>query len=173
MWPALRSLATLGLVLVVYFAFPVGRLPSTASTVLSVAGLVIGGAVLAWLITGQVRHHLEAGTEEGVRVRSLLLLLYLTVLLFALGYYVLARSADDQFSGLETKTDALYFTVTTLGTVGFGDIHAAGQAARALVTAQIAFNLVFVGALASVLTSQLRRQAEAAGSSSRDPHRSR
>jgi len=37
-----------------------------------------------------------------------------------------------QMSGLETKTDAIYFTVTIVATVGFGDITATGQAARAL-----------------------------------------
>lgn len=52
--------------------------------------------------------------------------------------------------------------MTTLATVGFGDVHATGQLARALVTAQIAFNLVFVGALASVLTTRIRRQANQA-----------
>ena len=69
---------------------------------------------------------------------------------------------------LRTKTDALYFTVTTLATVGFGDVHPTGQVARAIVTAQIVFNLVFLGSLARLLTGQLqqraaRRRAEGAG----------
>jgi hypothetical protein len=168
MRPALRSAVALALVLVVYFAFPVNQLASTTSTVLSIGGLIIGGSVLAWLIMLQIRHQLRAGSDEGVRTQSLLMLLYMAVLLFALGYYVLANSTDDQFNGMETKTDSLYFTITTLGTVGFGDVHAVGQAARALVTAQIVFNLVFVGALASLLTGRLRRRAAAAASSGED-----
>ncbi len=39
----------------------------------------------------------------------------------------------------------MYFTVTTLSTVGFGDITATGQAARLVVTLQMAFNLAFLG----------------------------
>ena len=44
-------------------------------------------------------------------------------------------------SGLNDKignyADALYFTVTTLSTVGFGDVHAIGQAARFVVILQV------------------------------------
>jgi voltage-gated potassium channel Kch len=52
----------------------------------------------------------------------------------------------DQFPAMHTRVDALYFTVTTLGTVGFGDIVPAGQAARLLVTIQIMLNLMLIGA---------------------------
>ena len=58
---------------------------------------------------------------------------------------------------METKTDALYFTMSTLATVGFGDVHATGQLARLLVTIQIAFNLVFVATLVTVLSKRVRR----------------
>jgi voltage-gated potassium channel len=160
--PALRNLATLVLVLVVYFAVPVKRLGTDWSAVASVVGLLLGIVLLAWLITGQVRRHMRADADHAVRIQSLLMLLYLAVLLFALGYFVLARSTDDQFAGLETRVDALYFTMTTLATVGFGDVHASGQLARALVIAQLAFNLVFIGALVSVLSSRLRQRAQSA-----------
>ncbi len=53
---------------------------------------------------------------------------------------------------MTTKTDALYFTVSTLATVGFGDVHATAQLSRALVIIQIVFNLAFVGTLVSLLT---------------------
>lgn len=155
--PPLRSLATLVGVLVVYFAVPVGRQASLVVAVLSVLGLLTGVVVLAVLIVGQVRRLLRAGADDSVRVQTLLVLLYVAVGMFALGYFVLERSAEGQFSGLETKVDALYFTMTTLATVGFGDVHATGQVARALVTVQIVFNLVFVGTLVSMLTGQIRR----------------
>ena len=89
----------------------------------------------------------------------LLAVVYLAVVLFATGYFALATSTEDQFVDLDTKTDALYLTMTTLSTVGYGDVHAAGQAARAIVTVQIVFNLVVIGALASVFTTRLRQRA--------------
>ena len=159
--PALRSLLSLVLLLAIYYAVPEGIFGSTVAAVISIATLVGGGALLAWQITGQVRRQFRDGDDDAVELQSVLLLAYLGVIVFALGYFFLARSTDGQMAGLRTKTDALYFTVSTLGTVGFGDIHPVGQAARALVTAQIVFNLVFLGSLARLLTGQLRQRAEA------------
>jgi hypothetical protein len=75
---------------------------------------------------------------------------------FALGYYVLALSTPGQVDGLETRTDALYFTLSTVATVGYGDVHAVGQLARGLVIVQIVFNAVFVAALVTALRSRVR-----------------
>lgn len=159
--PLRRNLAMLAAALVVYFAAPTGALPRDLSAVLSVLGLVAGLVVLAVLITGQVRHHLRAPPgDTGVRLQTLFALLYLSVLIFATGYATLAQATDDQFVAMETKVDSLYFTVTTLATVGFGDIHATGQLARLLVTGQIVFNLVFVGALASLITTRMRSRSQ-------------
>ena len=52
-----------------------------------------------------------------------------------------------EFDGLLTRIDALYFVVTTLVTVGYGDIHPVGQLARALVSVQMVLK---VGVLALV-----------------------
>jgi hypothetical protein len=62
-------------------------------------------------------------------------------------------------SGISTRTDALYFTVATLTTVGYGDVHAQGQIARSLVTLQLLFDVVFVGAAVSTLLRSLRLRA--------------
>ena len=52
---------------------------------------------------------------------------------------------------LQTKTDALYFAVTTLTTVGFGDVHAQGQVARGLIIVQMVFNVVVLTRAAQTL----------------------
>ena len=150
----------LGLVLAIYYAVPIGELPSRAGAVLTVVVLLVGLGLLARLVVAQLRRQLSAQErdDEGVRIQTLLVLVYATILLFSLSYTALAKATDDQFVGIETKTDGLYFTMTTLATVGFGDVHAAGQLARGLVTLQIAFNLVFVGALASMVTNTVRRK---------------
>jgi hypothetical protein len=56
---------------------------------------------------------------------------------------------------LSTKTDALYFSLTITGTVGFGDIHPVTQAARALVALHIAFNIAYLGTAVSALRPAL------------------
>ena len=64
-------------------------------------------------------------------------------------HYLLAL--DGQFRGLETKIDAVYFTVVTIGTVGYGDITPIGQGARVAVTLQILFTLTVVGAAIRII----------------------
>ncbi len=44
-----------------------------------------------------------------------------------------------------TRTDSLYFTVTTFATVGFGDITATSQTARLMVTVQMILDLLALG----------------------------
>jgi voltage-gated potassium channel len=152
-----RALLVLAAVLGTYYAAPVGDLPSGAGIILSVAGLLAGVVVLAWLILRHVQRLLHSDpTDESVRLDSLVFIIYLVVPMFALGYYALDQSDGTQFEDLATKTDALYYTVSTLATVGFGDVHASGQLARGLVTVQIVFDLVFVAMLISVLTRQIR-----------------
>jgi len=155
-----RAIIALTAVLVVYYAIPVGEAPSAVGVVISVVGLLAGMAVLVYLTIRQVRRLAGARPDdEGIRIESLIFLIYIVVPMFAFGYFVLETADPGQFESLETKTDALYFSVSTLATVGFGDVHAADQLARALVTLQIAFDLVFVGAMVSLLTGLVRSRA--------------
>jgi voltage-gated potassium channel len=157
---ARRGVLALASVLVVYYAAPVGALPSGIGIVLSVLGLLAGVGLLAWLIVRQGRRLMHsAPDDESVRLESLVFLVYVVVPTFALGYFALEHADSAQFASLSTKTDALYFTLSTLATVGFGDVHATGQLARVLVIVQIAFDLVFVAALVSLLTTQIRDRA--------------
>ena len=86
-----------------------------------------------------------------------------TVLVFGFAAVFMVLSEDPgQVDGLETKVDAVYFTVTTLSTVGTGDIHAAGQAARVVATIQILINLTVLGIAVRLLATvaQKRRQVQ-------------
>ena len=152
-----RSVLALAGVMAAYYALPVDELPSRWDIAFVTLGLVAGLGALVWVGARQLRTmaHTPAG-DPSVRLDVIALVVIVVIPLFALGYYGIEHADAGQFADLATKTDALYFTVSTLATVGFGDVHATGQAARALVTAQIVFNLVVVAALVSVLTTQLR-----------------
>lgn len=137
----------------VYFALPIpGRMRQASWELLFSCGVV----VLGLLILVAVRRLLRAG--EGARIRGVVLLLVLSLLFFSWCDDSLA-ALPGQFAELHTKIDALYFTVSTLTTVGFGDVHAAGQLARAAVTVQMVFNLVFIGLTAGIVTGFLRTRA--------------
>jgi voltage-gated potassium channel len=157
-----RDLLALAAVLVAYYAAPVGELPSPVALVVSVIGLLVGLAVLVHLIIRQVRLLVDDTPDEPVvQLDALVLLVFVIVPLFSLGYFGLERADSSQFAELVTKTDSLYFTLSTLATVGFGDVHATGQLARVIVMIQMAFDLVFVAAILSVLSSRIRQRAAA------------
>ena len=118
-----------------------------------------GVAVLGSLIVLTIGRLLRAG--EAARLRGLIMLLCLTVLFFSYADESVAK-LPDQFVSLSTKTDALYFNVSTLATVGFGDVHPIGQLARAAVTLQIIFNLIFLGAAVSIISGFFRTRARRA-----------
>ena len=137
----------------VYYQIPVpGRMRHDSWAIMFCLGVV----ALALLIVLAVRRLLTAG--EDARVRGLVLLLTLTVLFFSWADQSVA-AIPGQFFDLHDKTDALYFNISTLATVGFGDVHAAGQLARSAVTLQIVFNLVFLGATVSVISGYFRTRA--------------
>jgi hypothetical protein len=147
-------------VLAAYYAVPIGTLPSGVGVAFSVIGLLGGITLLAWAIVRQAQRVVRAGPgDDSARLDGLLLLVVVVLAVFAAGYLALERADGGQFESLSTKTDALYFAVSTLATVGFGDVHAAGQLARGLVTLQIVFDLVFVASLVSLITGQIRSRA--------------
>jgi voltage-gated potassium channel len=77
--------------------------------------------------------------------------------LFASTYFVMARLAAGSFGTPLTRTDALYFTVTVFSTVGFGDITAKTETARAVVTGQMIADLVILGLAIKVIVGAVRR----------------
>jgi hypothetical protein len=85
-----------------------------------------------------------------VALEAIVLLITMLVLGFASVYYAMDVH-HEQFEGLSTRLDAVYYTVTTLATVGYGDVHPVGQAARAVATGQMLLNLAFVGIVVRVL----------------------
>jgi hypothetical protein len=156
-----RDLLALVAVIVAYYAAPLGELSSSVGSVaLAVVGLLFGLGILVWLIIRQVVLLVDSRPDSpDVRADALVLLIFVVVPLFALGYFALEKADAAQFADLETKTDSLYFTLSTLATVGFGDVHATGQIARVLVMVQMAFDLVFVAAVVSVVSSHIRQRA--------------
>jgi voltage-gated potassium channel len=138
---------------VVYYLVPVpGRMSEGSWAIL----FGCGSGVLAVLILLSIRKLLPDAGQ--VKLRGIVLLLVLTVLFFSWCDRSLAE-LPGQFVSLQNKTDALYFNVSTLATVGFGDVHPQAQLARAAVTVQIVFNLVFLGAAAGVISGLTRQRA--------------
>jgi voltage-gated potassium channel len=150
---ALRAAAACGLLLVVYYLVPVE--PDVTGVRAWVRGVAAAaGVALVALLVGRLVARLVR-EESGTVAASLAVALFGGVVVFAFIDYLLAVGYPGQFADLENKTDALYFAVTTLATVGFGDVHAAGQAARAVVTVQQLYNLAVIATGVTVLVNRL------------------
>lgn len=163
----IRTSATLTCTLLVYYGLPLrmSGLSDVAGMILFVAGFV----GLMWLIVRQARRYVARPSDATERLMGVLTVLYIVVVFFALSYYLIERNSPEQFDGLVTRTDALYYAIVTLGTVGYGDVRAIGQAARAVTMVQIIFDLVVIGALFAVASAQVvdRLRAQSGRSSSR------
>ncbi|MFI9360480.1 potassium channel family protein [Kitasatospora sp. NPDC053057] len=121
--------------------------------------LVFTGALvgLSGLLLAKIMAVLAGRARRPVAWLAFLIFLAMTV--FAASYYVIAARPGD-FNGLHTRLDALYFTVVTLATVGYGDIVPAGQAPRLLVVLQIGYNFVFLASAAGTMSRTMRAGVE-------------
>ena len=137
-----------------YYLLPVLEETTTRSLTIRAGVAAVLFALILWMVVRTVAHELQADDQD-IRIDHLLLAAVAGVICFALADFIIARLDDTQFVGLTTKTDSLYFAMTTLTTVGYGDIHAEGQLARQLVMVQLLFNLVVVAGAARTMSRAL------------------
>ncbi|HET9379608.1 MAG TPA: potassium channel family protein [Streptomyces sp.] len=121
------------------------------------ASAVLAGGLLAVLLVfgWEVRAITRAPYPRLRAVEGLAATVVLFLVLFAGCYYMLGRSAPGSFSEPLSRTDALYFTLTTFSTVGYGDITARSQTGRMLAMLQMAGGLLLVGVAARVLAGAM------------------
>jgi voltage-gated potassium channel len=152
--PWLRSAVSVLVMGVMYFAFPLRAvdrhgLGAVLRTLLFLAGL----AVLVRLGVRQSRRAMHRDAMAAERISALVTVTNLIAVSFSGVYYAIR----GQFHGLQTPLDALYFSVTTMTTVGYGDITAVSQTARAVTIVQMIFDLVIVTTAVSVVAGSMRR----------------
>ncbi len=139
---ALRSLASTIVLVALYYLLPLNYLADVPLAVILVVGLLLLLIVAAW----QLRQVIDARYPAVRASEALATTVPLFLLLFASAYFVMARASPGNFSTHPlTRTDSLYFTVTTFSTVGFGDITATSQTARLVVTVQMMLDLLALG----------------------------
>ncbi|MEO8518099.1 MAG: potassium channel family protein [Dermatophilaceae bacterium] len=135
-----------------YYLLPFdGRL--SGRVVLSLAG---GLVVVAGLLVWQVQKIRTASYPLLRAIEALAVTLPLFIIIFATSYFVTSANVPGAFSEDLTRTDSLYFTVTVLSTVGFGDITPVLQGTRALVMVQMIGDLFLVGIVAKVIVGAVQ-----------------
>lgn len=125
------------------------------------AGLVLFAAVTAW----QVRRIRRSDLPQLAALEALGMLVAFFVVIFATTYLTLDLDRGTFTEPLD-RTAALYFSVTVLTTVGFGDITPVAATARLVTTAQMVLDLVLLAGVVRVvvgaakLTLRQRDEAE-------------
>ncbi|MGC5040801.1 MULTISPECIES: ion channel [unclassified Streptomyces] len=147
-----RALLSAAGLVTVYYVLPLdGRLTSGASVVLA-CGLLLVVVVFWW----EVRAIVDSPWPRLKALEALATTLALFLLLFAGAYFLLEHTTPGSFSEPLTKTDSLYFTLTTFTTVGYGDIAARSQPGRVLVMCQMLGGLLLVGVAAKILAGAVQ-----------------
>jgi len=126
-------------------------------------GIVIGLLIIVGSVPLTVKRINRVGTshepylEAGLAV---VMMIALIVIGFASIYAALSRHGEE-FTDIHTKLDAVYFTVTTVATVGYGDLAPSGQIARAVAIIQMVVDILVIGVAARLAMRVAARETEA------------
>jgi voltage-gated potassium channel len=148
----LRTTLAIVLLVVAYYQAPLDRPLTFASGALFVGALLLAALV----VIAEVRGILASPRPLLRAIRVIALGLPLLLVLFAATYITVAGQQTNAFTEPLSRTDGLYFTVTTFATVGYGDISPQTELARVLVTVQMLVGLVAVGVIAKVVLGAVR-----------------
>jgi voltage-gated potassium channel len=148
----LRTTLAIALLVVAYYQAPLDRALTFASGVVFVGALLL--ATLAVVV--EVRGILASARPLLRAIRVIAVGLPLLLVLFAATYITVDGQQANAFTEPLSRTDGLYFTVTTFATVGYGDISPQTELARVLVTVQMLVGLVAVGVIAKVVLGAVR-----------------
>jgi len=138
-----QAIVAVAVLLALYFVAP-----TSGSRVGPVACAIVFVGVFAYELRAVVRDPLPVPRAALAMAR----LLPLFIVLFAWVYVAMSVSDPSTFSEPLTKSGALYFTVTVLSTVGFGDITPVTDAARLMVSVQMICDLVVIAIIVKLIT---------------------
>jgi hypothetical protein len=150
-----RVVAVVVVLMLAYAVIPV-RSGTAARNAVLWAGL-LALVVLGVAFASQVRRILSSRYPLVAGVEALVVVLTVFIIGFALTYLSLAGGDPGAFTQPLDKPAAVYFTVTVLSTVGFGDISAASTAARVVVTVQMLADLALIAVTLRVVFGIARR----------------
>jgi hypothetical protein len=148
----IRTIVTTALLLAVYALVPLEAFSSPDTPVRLALVLIILPLVFAL----QVRAIRSANYPDLRAIEAVITGILGFVLLFALVYLGLGLSSPSNFSQPMSRMAAIYFTVTILSTVGFGDISAQSDAARLIVTIQMLLDLALIAIVVRVYFAAAR-----------------
>lgn len=144
--------------LLLYAFVPVPGHSGAAALLGMVGGLLLFVVLVGW----QLRTIVRAEHPVLRAVEAIAFALPLLIVVFAFTYLTISRGDPQSFSEPLSRVDAMYFTVSTVSTVGLGDIAPTSPGARIVVTFQMLFDLALLAGLVRLVMlatrTGLRRQ---------------
>ena len=156
----IRSLvrATVGVTLLL---FAYGLLPLSAATNAElVVRIIIAGIVIVLFVVCEIYVISHSEFPQLRAADALLIGVTLIVVIFASIYLSMSRATVGSFSEPLDRTGAMYLTMTTLSTVGYGDVVAKTNPARLTVMLQMVFNVAFIGLAVKWISFTARRRLQ-------------
>jgi voltage-gated potassium channel len=148
----LRTIATVAVIVVAYFIAPLDHAVSPATIIQLVLLALAIFAIIGWQIWRITQS--DYPTLRAVEALAFIVPAYLV--LFATIYYLMNHANPATFGTSQTRLDSLYFSATVFTTVGFGDISAKTQAARAIVLCQMVLDLVILGLVVRLVLNAVK-----------------
>jgi voltage-gated potassium channel len=153
LWAILGGMLSTTALVVLYYLLPLDQ-PFGAG---AAARVFIGLAVFTVIAVWQIKTIVSSRYPAARAFQAMGLILPFYILLFSSTYYVMERASAANFTEPMTRTDALYFSVTVLSTVGFGDITPKSEVARIVLIVQMLGDLALIGVGARLLLMAVNR----------------
>lgn len=151
-------LAALGLAALILVAYAVVPLPDNDEPPWAVVISILVVSVIYMTVGVWAVFHIDRSPRPlRAGITALVVMLTAVVVLFALAYLALSIDNPDNFNVVLDRVSALYFTMTVLTTVGFGDIHAQSHPAMITVMVQMVVSLTLITTGARVIVEATRR----------------
>ena len=105
---------------------------------------------------GQPRRQEAAGRQALRAIEGFALIVPTLLLGFAATYVRMSTANPDAFSQPLDRVGAVYFSLTIMATVGFGDIAATTNGARISVMLQMTADVIVIGVVARLMVNSVK-----------------
>lgn len=153
-----RVLAVVCVTLLGYFLLPVEGSGAASAAALAAC---VGIAVILTVFARQIARVSRSQRPVLAALEALVLVFGLFLSFFALLYVSISESDPGAFTQDVNKVAGIYFTMTVLTTVGFGDISPVSETARVMVTLQMVLGMVLIGTAFKALGFSAKRAVTA------------
>lgn len=152
-----RSVGGVVLIITGYYVAPLDPEPWNR-VLFRIVAIALLLSVVLWHQLRSITRSLHPGLRA---IEALSLTVPLLIVLFSSTYVIMSRWSPAAFNEALNRTSALYFTMVTLATIGYGDIHARSDGARIVVMFQIVFNVAIIGVAVRLISSTAQTYAQA------------